>query len=87
MYVFYMDLKAFDRCDHEQLRKSLVRKDINPVDKFLKVLRSMYSQSKSCVKVNGKLTDFFSCNIGTKQGCMSSTTIFAQFINDINTYM
>ena len=47
----------------------------------------MYSQLKSCVKVNNGLTHFFDCHIGTRQGCVSSPIIFSLFINDLISYL
>ena len=88
LYVFYIDfLKAFDNCIHEQLWKSLVRKGINPNGKLLNVFKSMYSQLRSCIKLSPGITDSFICQIGTKQGCVSSTFIFSLFINDLMAYM
>ena len=47
----------------------------------------MYQQLKSCVKVEGGLTDVLQCNIGTRQGCVSSPIILSLFINDLVTYL
>ena len=47
----------------------------------------MYSQLKSCVKVNNGLTQFFYCHIGTRQGCVSSPIIFSLFINNLISYL
>ena len=88
IYVFYIDyLKAFDNCVHSKLWESLVRKGINPNSKLLRVFKSMYSQLKSCVRVGNGLTDFFNCQKGTKQGCVSSTIIFSIYINDLISYL
>ena len=68
LYVFYIDyLKAFDNCAHPKIWECLARKGINPYCKFLKVFKSMYAQSNSCVKLPGGLTGFFRCEKGTKQ--------------------
>ena len=45
------------------------------------IFRSVYQQLKACVKVNEGLTEFFSCTIGTRQGCISSPIIFSLFIS------
>ena len=47
----------------------------------------MYSQLKSCIKINDSLTKFFECSIGTRQGCVSSPIIFSLFINDLVAYL
>ena len=80
VYVFYIDFyKAFDSCIHRNLWSSLTRKGIQEHSKFLKIFKSMYCNLKSCVKVQNSLTEFFKCNIGTKQGCVSSPIIFSLF--------
>ena len=88
LYVFFIDFfKAFDSCKHQQLWCSLVRKGIKEDSLLLAVLKSMYSQLSSCVKLPDGLTEYFDCNIGTKQGCVSSTIIFALYINDLVTHL
>ena len=47
----------------------------------------MYRKLKSCVKVNEGLTEYFECNIGTRQGCISSPIIFSLFINDLVSFL
>ena len=87
-YVFFIDFyKAFDNCGHQELWNSLVRKGIDTDSKLLAVFKSMYAQLKSCVKLKSGLIDFFPCEIGTKQGCVSSTIIFSLFINDLISHM
>lgn len=53
---------------------------------FLKVWKSLYGKLKSCVKVNGNLTQYFDCTIGTRQGYNGSTKLFSLFINDLIKY-
>jgi hypothetical protein len=35
---------------------------------FYNIIKSMYSQSKPCVRLNNTLTDFFGNYVGVKQG-------------------
>ena len=87
-YVFYIDfLKAFDNCPHTGLWDSMIRKGVNPNGRFLSVFKSMYSKLKSSVNTREGLSDYFKCNIGTKQGCVSSPIIFILFINDLISYL
>ena len=88
IYVLFIDfLKAFDNCSHKKLWESLIRKGISPDSKLIRVFKSMYEQLKSCVKVENGVTEFFKCEKGTKQGCVSSAVIFSLYINDIITYL
>jgi hypothetical protein len=45
-----------------------------------RIIKSMYSQSKSCVKLNNTLTDFFGNYVGVKQGDNLRTNLFKIFI-------
>ena len=47
----------------------------------------MYSCIKAYVWVDGKLTQPFRCNIGTRQGDISSTIIFSLYINDLSQHL
>ena len=50
---------------------------------FLNLVKALYSQVSSCVKVNGKFSEWFDINCGVKQGCVLSPTLFSMFINDL----
>ena len=43
----------------------------------------MYNNTSSCVRINGKLTNWFDCKSGVRQGCNLSPTLFSVFINDL----
>ena len=87
-FCIFIDFRrAFDSIPHSKIWDSLKRKGINENGKFLKIFHSMYSQLKSCIKVNNSLTHFFECTIGTRQGCVSSPIIFSLFINDLVDYI
>ena len=81
-YCLFIDFsKAFDTVDHQKLLSSLNKKGIG--GKLFKILLSMYQKLKSCVRNNQSFTEFFECNIGTRQGCKLSPILFSLFINDI----
>ena len=44
--------------------------------RFLEVLISVYANDKSAVKIDNKLTQFFTCHSGVKQGFMLSPALF-----------
>ena len=50
---------------------------------FCKILKCMYEQVTSCVKINNKRSEFFVSNIGTRQGCPLSPILFNLFSNDL----
>lgn len=81
-YCLFIDFtKAFDTVDHYKLLSSLNNKGIG--GKVFKILLSMYKKLKSCVRANQSFTEFFDCNVGTRQGCKLSPILFSLFINDI----
>ena len=43
----------------------------------------MYKNTKCAIKVDGKLTQFFSCKQGVRQGDPLSPTLFNLFMNDV----
>ena len=83
LYVCFVDFKkAFDSGDHKLLVQQLVTYGIK--GNFLKVIKSLYDQVKSCVRGNNSLTDIFPCNRGVRQGCLLSPVLFALYLNDLN---
>ena len=48
------------------------------------MISSIYSNVKSYVKVNGKLSKSFGCSLGLRQGCVLSPILFSLFINDLD---
>ena len=58
----------------------LISSDIN--GNILKVIYNLYDGDNSCVKMNGKLSDYFKCKIGVRQGENLSPLLFAIFLND-----
>ena len=43
----------------------------------------MYTDDISAVKLDNKTTKSFSCDVGVKQGCMLSPTLFNLYISDL----
>ena len=85
-FCIFIDFKkAFDSIRHDKLWDALERKGIK--GKFLDTIKSMYKKLKSCVKIDGNLTPYFDCSIGTRQGCVASPKIFSLFINDLVDYL
>ena len=47
----------------------------------------MYSNDKSAVKIDNKLTESFICHAGVKQGCMLSLTLFNFYLSDLPKFL
>ena len=47
----------------------------------------MYSTLKSCVRVNGTLSELFDSYMGVKQGDPLSPLLFIFFVNDMSSYL
>jgi len=82
-YCLHVDLRgAFDKIDHHKLFESLQNKGVN--GNFVKVIVKRYANPKSCVKISSNCaTSYFPCNIGTRQGDISSPTIVSLFIDQL----
>ena len=51
--------------------------------KIFKVLKSLYSDIKLCVRHMNSVSDFFASVIGLLQGEITSPILFSLFVNDI----
>ena len=50
--------------------------------KLLKVIKAMYNHVKSCIGVDGRLSDYFLNNIGLMQGEVLSLILFNLYVKD-----
>jgi hypothetical protein len=89
--------KTFDKINHQILFQALQRKGVNGI--FLFLFKKMNNFLYSCVKVRSTfccdlnarnssknrpmITEFVKCNIETRQGDKSSSTIFAPYIDEL----
>ena len=81
-YCLYVDFaKAFDTIDHSKLLTCYADRGIG--GKLLRILKSMYCKLHSCVQSSAHFTEFFPCNVGTRQGCILSPVLFSLFINEL----
>lgn len=67
--------KAFDRVEHEFLFRVLERFGFG--ERLVGWVRRLYGSAKSCVKVNGVLTDRFEIGRSVRQGCPLSALLYA----------
>ena len=49
--------------------------------KLLKVKKSLYVGSKSCVRVRNEMSDWFPVRVGLRQGCVMSPWLFNLYID------
>ena len=85
LYCAFVDYrKAFDMIDRSSLWQKLLK--LNIKGKVLNVIINAYNGAKSCVKLNRSMSDYFSCNIGVRQGENLSPLLFAIYLNDLETY-
>ena len=81
-YCCFVDFaKAFDSVHYPFLWHKLMAYGIH--GSMLNVIRSMYSNLQSCVRVNGRLTEWFDQTAGVRQGDTLAPTLFALYINDL----
>lgn len=75
IYCCYIDFeKAFDSVSQEGLWKAM--KFFGYPAKYITLLQALYNKSKSAVRVNGELTDWFRTTVGVRQGCILSPQLF-----------
>ena len=86
LYAIFVDFeKAFDRINRSMLWNKL--NTLNVSSKMVKMLRSIYSEVKYCVKSDSELTNYFDCMNGVRQGCANSPILFCFFLNDLNDFV
>ena len=81
LYCCFVDFqKAFDSIDRQKLWYKLFHIGIR--GKCLDVIKSLYSNVKSCVKYDGVVSEHFCNDMGLMQGEVLSPLLFALYIND-----
>lgn len=86
LYCCFIDFsKAFDSVWRIGLWKKLIDLKIN--GKFLRLIKNMYDNIKSCISLDNEQSNFFSINCGVRQGENLSPILFSLFLNDIEEYL
>ena len=82
LYLGFIDFrKAFDKIWRAALLLKLLKIGIG--GQFYKVIKNMYTQNLSAVKLDGVHAEYFDCPLGVRQGDGLSPTLFNVFINDV----
>ena len=82
LYTCFIDFKkAFDTVWHDGLFFKLQQLGVN--GNFLLTLKDIYRKTQCAVKIGDKLTQFFPCKQGVRQGDPLSPILFNIFINNI----
>jgi hypothetical protein len=81
-YVCFVDMKkAFDSVNKTCLLDKLRSIGVNGNMYF--AVKTMCVNVSCAVRVNGMYTDWFAVDMGVKQGCILSPTLFSIYINDL----
>ena len=81
LFTCFVDLKkAFDKIDRERLFIKLNNAGIN--GHLLSVIKSIYSKDESCIRNGNEISKSFCGNVGIKQGCILSPTLFNIYMHD-----
>ena len=82
LYACFLDFrKAYDSVWHDGLFSQLERLNIR--GNFLGIIKDMCKNSHCAVKIQNKVTNFFKCEKGVRQGCPLSPILFNIFINTL----
>ena len=86
LFCAFIDFKgAFDNVWRAGLWKKLL--DCNLNGKCFNLIKNMYSNIKSCVSVNGSISEYFSSTVGVRQGENLSPLLFAFYLNDLEDFL
>ena len=86
LYCAFVDYKkAFDTIWRSGLWYKMIQAGIR--GKLFNVIFNMYDNIKSCVNVDGNMSDYFISINGVRQGENLSPFLFALFVNDIEKFL
>ena len=82
VYWAFMDLeKAYDRIDRNAMWKMLSMYGVG--GKLLTAVKSFYVDSRACVRVGCRESEWFPVKVGLRQGCVMSPWLFNIFMDGV----
>ena len=82
IYACFIDLKAaYDTVPRWKLWK--VCQEYSVPKKLCRLLQALYAGTKSAVREDGELSDWFDVNTGLRQGCLLSPALFNVYIDHV----
>ena len=82
VYFAFLDLeKAYDRVDREAMWNVLRLYGVG--GRLLRAVKSLYKDSKACVRVGDELSEWFPVRVGLRQGCVMSPWLFNLYIDGV----
>ena len=82
VFTAFIDLKrCFNYVDRDMLLYKLLLHHID--GKFYNSIKSIYTSTVSAIRINNKLTEWFDCTTGVRQGCNLSPMLYSVFANDL----
>ena len=85
VYCCFVDYsKAFDTVNRAALWSKLLAKGIG--GKVIKSIYSIYNNAKSYISMFGKISGYFACETGVRQGEYLSPLLFSIFLSDLKDY-
>ena len=79
IHFHFIDFKAaFDTIWREALWKML--RAIGISSKIVNIIKNLYLDTKCAVVIDGQITNWFTVNVGVRQGCLLSPTLFNIFL-------
>ena len=81
-FITFIDyFKAFDFVNHQLVYHKMLNLNIN--GNIYLCMKNLYENPRSCVQINGQLSDWFHVSSGVRQGDSLSPCLFSIFINDL----
>ena len=82
VYFAFMDLeKAYDRIDRDAMWKVLGLYGVG--GKLFRAVKSLYVNSRACVRVGNMMSDWFPVKVGLRQGCVMSPWLFNLYVDGV----